>query len=149
MQLPESINNLTSDVPSSITAVKNEKKLDIDYFTQCIESALTVELRRFFDKGYNFYKTSGNDSISFLKNFFYLFLDYYKTVMRDGNVDIEKQELAIQHLDLILKNIENNFSMLESLLLNLKIDKKTFDSNKFFMIITGYAINNLKKNYNR
>ena len=149
MQLPESINNLTTDVPASMTAVNREKKIDIDYFAQCIESALTAELKRFFDKGYNFYKVSGNDSISFLKNFFYLFLDYYKTVMRDNNVDIEKQELAIQHLDLILKKIENNFSMLESLLTNLKIDKKTFDSNKVFMIITGYAINNLKKNYNR
>jgi len=148
MQLPDSLNQITTDVPASLTSAIKDRKIDINFFTQCIDEALTPDLKRFFEKGFNYYKTCGNDSISFLKSFFYLFVDYYKTIMRDNNVEIEKQELAIEHLDLILKNIENNFTMLDSLLNNLKFNKKTFDANKFFMIIIGYAINNLKKNYN-
>ncbi|NDG29100.1 hypothetical protein EB118_03245 [bacterium] len=148
MQLPEKINEITTEVPATFTSVVKEKKFNADFFTHCIDDALTHDLKKFFDKGFNYYKTSGNDSINCLKNFFYLFNDYYKTIMRENNVDIEKQELAIEYLDLILKNIENNFSMFDSLLNTLKLNKKTFDANKFFMIIIGYAINNLKKNHN-
>jgi hypothetical protein len=149
MELPNKVEQITSTVPATSLDNLKEKQLNVDYFAQCIESALTSDLKRYYDKGYNYFKLTGNDSVGFLKNFFYLFNDYFKSVLRESELDIEKQEQIIENLDLILRSIEMNFSVFQNFLETLKLQKNTFDSNKLFMIITGYAINNLKKNYNR
>jgi hypothetical protein len=149
MQIPESIDKLTTAVPATSLDSAAEKKLDVDYFSQCIEHSLSLDLKKFYDKGYNYFKITGNDGMSFLKCFFNLFNEYYKSVIKDSNIDLEKQQAINENLDLLLKNIEISFSVFDNFLTILKIDKKTFDSNKLFMIITGYAINNLKKNYRR
>lgn len=143
--------NLVDRIATTVAATsfdgKKDDKLDTDYFRQCIEAALTSELKKYYDQGYNYFKITGNDSISFLKNFFFLFNDYFKTVVRESNLDVEKQEIIIENLNLFLKNIETSFLIFDNFLDALKINKNIFDSNKLFMIITGYAINNLKKNY--
>lgn len=141
------VSKIAAQVPATSLEATKEKSIDTDYFIQCVEAALNAELKKYFDKGYNYFKVAGNDSVSFLKNFFYLFNDYLKSVVRESNLDVEKQEIIIENLGLLSKNIEGNFQVFENFLNALKIDKKTFDSNKLFMIITGYAINNLKKNY--
>lgn len=138
-------NSATPVAPTSLEKMQ-EKKLDVKYFEQCVEATLTPELKKYYDQGYNYFKISGNDSVSFLKNFFFLFNDYIKSVTRESNLDVEKQEIIVENLNLLLKNIEANFTIFENFLNILKISKNTFDSNKLFMIITGYAINNLKKN---
>jgi hypothetical protein len=149
MELPNKVEQITSTVPATSLDNLKEKQLNVDYFAQCIEGALTSDLKRYYDKGYNYFKLTGNDSVGFLKNFFYLFNDYFKSVLRESELDLEKQEQIIENLDLILKSIEMNFAVFQNFLETLKLQKNTFDSNKLFMIITGYAINNLKKNYNR
>lgn len=143
----DSLDRLAKPVPATSLDPIKEKKLDTNYFSQCIESALPTELKKYYDQGHNYFKISGNDSLSFLKSFFFLFNDYFKQVIRESNLDIEKQEAVIDNLNLILKNIEILFTIFENSISILKITKNVFDSNKLFMIITGYAINNLKKNY--
>jgi hypothetical protein len=135
------------NVPATSLDTNKEKTIDVNYIAQCVESALSSEQKKYYDIGYNYFKISGNDSISFLKCFFYLFNDYFKTVIRESNLDVEKQETVIENLNLILKNIEINFTVFENFLNTLKIKKNVFDCNKLFMIIIGYAINNIKKNY--
>jgi len=66
---------------------------------------------------------------------------------RDNDIKVEDQELIIENLNLLLKSIELNFSVFENFVNNYKLPKNTFDSSKLFMIITGYAINNLKKDF--
>lgn len=149
MQIPESINKLTTSSPPTSLEPHKNKELDIDYFSKCIEDSLPSELKRFYDIGYNYFKIAGNDSVSFLKNFFYLFNDYFKAVLRDSQIDAEKQEVIVENLNLLLKNIESDFLIFENFISILNLQKNTFDSNKLFMIITGYAINNLRKKHNR
>ncbi|NBO99801.1 MAG: hypothetical protein EBU90_06695 [Proteobacteria bacterium] len=149
MEIPESIKKLTTDAPPSALGFQSERKLDVDFFTKCIEGSLSSELKKYYDIGFNYFKISGNDSVSFLKNFFYLFNDYFKSVLRESELDAEKQEAVIENLNLLLKGIEINFSIFEKFISILNLQKNTFDSNKLFMIITGYAINNLRKNHNR
>jgi len=141
------VDKLSTLVPATSLDTTATQKLNTDYFAKCIESALPSELKKYYDTGYNYFKISGNDSVSFLKNFFFLFNDYFKTVIRESSLDLEKQEIIIENLNLILKNTETSFLIFENFLNILKINKNTFDSNKLFMIITGYAINNLKKNH--
>ena len=141
------IDKITNTVSPTSLEPKKDKSLDVDYFVQCIESALSSELKKYFDTGYNYYKLTGNNSVSFLKNFFNLFNDYIKMTFRDSDIKVEDQELIIENLNLLLKSIELNFSVFENFVNNYKLPKNTFDSNKLFMIITGYAINNLKKDF--
>jgi hypothetical protein len=141
------VDKLAVQVPATSLETATQQKLNVDYFSKCIEGALPSDLKRYYDLGYNYFKIAGNDSVSFLKNFFFLFNDYFKTVIRESNLDLEKQEIIIENLNLILKNTETSFLIFENFLNTLKITKNTFDSNKLFMIITGYAINNIKKNH--
>ena len=145
--IPNALDQLTKIVPATSLEISPERALDMDYFIKCIEASLTSDLKKYFDKGYNYFKISGNDSLSFLKSFFYLYNDYLKQVLKESNVDVEKQEVITENLNTILKNIESLFVIIDSLLDTLKIPKNTFDSNKLSMIITGYAINNIKKNF--
>jgi len=145
MELPDSINSITeSKRASSITPIQG-LSFNAEKFFDCINEIIPIELRKYFDRGYNFFKLSNKNDLTFIKTIFYLYSDFYKESLRQSSVDIEKQEAAIQNLDLIFKNIENNFEMFNSFLENLKIDKKTFDINKIFMIIIGYAISNIRK----
>jgi hypothetical protein len=143
------VNHLANQVPATSLQSFSEKKLDPVFISQCIEGSLPADYKKYYDLGYNFFKICNNDSISFLKNFFALFNDFFKEIIRSSNIDVEKQEAIVESLNLALKNSENNFQIIENLLNSFKVQKNLFDSNKLFMIITGYAINNLKKNYKR
>jgi len=145
MEIPDSINNLTETKKSSSITPDLKHNFNTEKFFECINDIVPIELRKYFDKGYNFYKLSNNSDLTFVKTIFYLYSDFYKDSLRQSNTDIEKQEAAIKSLDLVFKNIENNFDMFSSLLQNLKIDKKVFDINRIFMIIIGYAISNIRK----
>lgn len=145
MDIPDSINNLTETKKSSPITPDLKPGFNTEKFFECINDIVPIELRKYFDKGYNFYKLSNNSDLTFVKTIFYLYSDFYKDSLRQSNIDIEKQEAAIKSLDLVFKNIENNFDMFSGLLQNLKIDKKVFDINRIFMIIIGYAISNIRK----
>jgi len=143
----ESLDKITSNVPPTSLESAPSSQVNFSYFEDCINAALPSDLKKYYDLGYNYYKVSGSDSVSFLKSFFYLFNDYLKTILKDSSIEVEKQEIATDCLNTILKTIELNFNTFETLLSTLKITKKTFDSNKLFMIIVGYAINNVKKSH--
>lgn len=145
MELPESINSLTETKPSSPLNANKELGFNSDKFFECINDIIPIELRKYFDWGFNYYKLSNKSEQTFIKTVFYLYIDFYKDTLRQSSIDVEKQEVLIQNLDIIFKNIENNFTVFSNFLETLKIDKKTFDINKIFMIIIGYAISNIRK----
>ena len=61
----DSLDRLAKPVPATSLDPIKEKKLDTNYFSQCIESALPTELKKYYDQGHNYFKISGNDSLSF------------------------------------------------------------------------------------
>lgn len=145
MQIPNSIDSLTTEKPATSLDFSKAQAFNTQRFFECIKDIIPLEYRKFFDKGYNFYKLSNSSDLAFLKTIFYLYIDFYKESLRHSNIDVEKQEVTIKSLDLIFKNVENSFEIFNNLLQQQKIDKKTFDINQIFMIIIGYAISNIQK----
>lgn len=145
MQNSNSIDAITTVKPATSLDAPPAQKFDADKFFQCIQEIIPFELRKYFDLGFNFYKTSNNDDITFLKNVMHLFVNFYSNILKDTTVEVEKQQAMIQSLEAIFKNFENNLSIHNNLVTALKIDKKVFDARKLFMIIIGYGISNIKK----
>lgn len=146
MQTPNSINTLASSKPATSLDAPPAIQFNTDKFYQCIQEIIPFDLRRYFDLGFNFYKSSNDDDTTFLKNLFLLFINFYTNILKDSVVEAEKQEIAIQSLQAVFKNFESNLSMHNSLIGVLKINKKVFDVRKLFMIMIGYAITNINKN---
>lgn len=145
MQIPKSIQDITEERPATSLDLAKQLSFDTTRFFECIKDIIPLEYKKFFEKGYNFYRLSYNSDLTFLKTIFYLYIDFYKESLRASSIDVEKQEVTIKSLDLVFKNIENNFEIFSNLLQQQKIDKKTFDINQIFMIIIGYAISNIRK----
>lgn len=146
MQLPESIDKITTEVKPSQLGLPTHPTFNQERFFECINEIMPFELRKYFDRGFNFYKLSDYTDKTFIKNLIALIFDFYKSLLADAkDIDIEKIELIKSNLDAVLKNFENGLDMHDNLLSGLKIDKKTFDAKKLFMIIIGYAIQNIKK----
>lgn len=143
--IPKSIQDITVEKPATSLDPAKQLSFDTTRFFECIKDIIPLEYKRFFEKGYNFYKLSYSSDLAFLKTIFYLYIDFYKESLRSSNTDVEKQDVTIKSLDLVFKNIENNFEIFSNLLQQQKIDKKTFDINQIFMIIIGYAISNIRK----
>ena len=145
MQNSNSIDAITTVKPATSLDAPPAQIFDADKFFQCIQEIIPFELRKYFDLGFNFYKTSNNDDITFLKNVMHLFVNFYSNILKDTTVEVEKQQAMIQSLEAIFKNFENNLGIHNNLVTALKIDKKVFDARKLFMIIIGYGISNIKK----
>lgn len=145
MQLPSNINSITTEVPASSLTPQKPAPLDSSKLLESISNSLPIDLKKYFDLGFNFYKLSNDDDIVFIKNLLLLCMTFYKTVLKDSSIEAEKQEAVNENLEVIFKNLENSLKIHDSMLNILKINKKVFDARKLFMIIIGYAISNVQK----
>lgn len=145
MSLPTNLNDITSEVPASALSPQHTPVPTPQQFHEVLMSCIPYELRKYFDTGYNFYKSSDNNDMVFIKNILLLFSLFQKTATSDAAVEVEKQDLINDNIDTIVKNFENSLKSHENILNILKINKKVFDARKLFMIIIGYAISNIQK----
>jgi len=145
MQSNNSIEAITTEVASSPLNPQKPPVLDTAKLLDTVSDAVPSDLKKYFDLGFNFYKSSNNDDATFIKNVFYLYTTFIKNTLKESYVEVEKQDIINENLDNICKSFESSMKLYDNFLTILKINKKVFDARKLFLIIIGYAISNVQK----
>jgi len=149
MQIPESVQKITSETPSSALIEKQQlPPLVLDEVVLLIKKSLTLSSLASFEKGLVFYKTNNNNDKQIIKNFISLFSECFSSSLKANFEITEHQQEIITATKTFFDSFNLNFEAFYNNLFILNKQKNILDVNDISLIILGYAITLIKKIHN-
>jgi len=150
MQLPDSINKLTTEVPAcALTPVVSPDPLILNDLIFYVKKALTTTELTNFDFGLAFFNTDVSSEKQIIKNFIKLFSEVYVKAIKDSeNVSEDHADKILTSTKQIFDALQQSFDAAYNVITILNKEKNFLDSKQIALIILGYAIGTIKKIYN-
>lgn len=150
MQIPDSIQNITTDVPATQLEVQvSRPNIALEEAILLIKRPLDSMELSSFETGLNFYKTNLSNDKLVVKNLLHLLSECFCTGIKNN------ADLAENHNDIIaaikthfVDGAISNFDAFYNALFLLNKQKNILDVKEFTFIILGYAISLIKRSYN-
>jgi len=145
MQIPESIEKLTSEV-SADPFIKKEtvSTLDIDDIVLTIKKTLDNQTLHDFETGTNFYKVNTATDKHIIKNYLSLFSEVLCSAVKNKN-SIENGAEVISSIKMFFDGLKLNFESFYNNLTFLSKGNNLLDARNLTYIILGYALTLIKK----
>jgi hypothetical protein len=150
MQIPDSIQNITTDVTSSKLMVQSSRP---DFLLEeailLIKKSLDLNELSSFETGLNFYKTNLSNDKLVVKNLLHLLSECFCTGIKN-NLDLTENhnEIISAVKTHFVDGAISNFDAFYNALFLLNKQKNILDVKDFTFIILGYAISLIKRSYN-
>jgi hypothetical protein len=150
MQLPESINKLTTDVPASaLTSPLQTPPLVLDDLVVLVRRALTTKELTDFEFGLAYFNSDTTSDRQIIKNYIKMLCEAYIKSLKESTVNEEYKDSINTGLKQTLDALQQGFDALYNVIINLNEQKNLLDPKQISLIILGYAIGTIKKIYNR
>jgi len=144
MHSQNNFEQLVNSVPPTSIPIPTSATYNPAELCSILEQALPNTLYKYFNTGLNYYKNSDTDA-AFITNIVFLFSQYIKNSLKEGDINADQQVTIEKCLDLALSNIEQNLKFFDYNISLLNSKKNIFDARKLSLIIIGYAIKYIKK----
>jgi hypothetical protein len=146
MEIPESINNITTEVVASQLAASNmQMQVNLNNIIDLIRQQLPYYDNKAFDEGLAFYRKDASSDKDFAKNLCYLYCETLTKAIKTSSItDDNKAEVEraiTSSIDGIIQNIEGIYRLVRF----LNSDKNIIDVQKISCIILGYVIDTIKR----
>lgn len=150
MKIPESIEKLTTTVPSSFVDISTSKPLiPIDEIILLFKKNLDVSSLSYFERGLVYMKNDLSCDKNIIKNFISLITDTFCNAIKNSNHINEDVKSEITHnFKKSLESLKESFDAIYNILYALNKQNYLLDKNYFTAIIIGYALSTLKKIHN-
>jgi len=149
MQIPESINNITTETKPDPFALKIKvSELPIDDIVLAIKRSLNANELASFELGLAYFKKDVSTDKQIIKNLFGIFNEAFQSSLNSSNVVVDQKSVISSQIKTCIEGITNNFDSFYNLIFILNNEKNLLDAKNFLFIITGYAISLLKKAHN-
>ncbi len=145
MNLPESINKLTSEtISDQFKLPQQTPELSADEIIFFIKSKLTPRTAKYFEEGLAYYKSSTNVNTLFA-GLMSLYSENVRRAIKNSQAEEFCKVDIINHVEGIIKTITQLFQLQHTLVNNSTETKKSIDAEEISYIILGYAIETIKK----
>lgn len=149
MQIPESIEKITTNVPSdSFNPFSKPVDIPLDDIVYAIKRALPPKQLADFEQGLAYYRIDTSSDKVFIKNIFALLGEVLTKAINESEIDADFRDVTAASTKRIFENLSSNIENLYNLIYNLNKQKNFLDVNNITLIILGYAISVIKKIYN-
>jgi len=149
MQIPESINKITTDTQPDPFALKVKvSELPIEEIILAIKRSLNAPELSNFELGLAYFKKDISSDKQVIKNILGICNEAFQSSLTNSNITIEQKSIISSQIKTCFEGLTNNFESFYNLLVILNNEKNLLDAKNFLLIIIGYAINLLKKAHN-
>jgi len=150
MQIPDSIEKLTTTKPSSEVFFSSKKEeIPFDEIILTIKKCLDTKALSSFEKGLVFMKNDISTDKQIIKNYISLVTDAISGAIKIApNISEDCRNDIMFAVKTNLEALRSNFESLYNILYCLNKQKNLLDSNEISFIILGYAISIIKKIHN-
>jgi hypothetical protein len=149
MEIPESIDNLTTTTGSDPFNVKLEdQKINLNKLLDTLKYNIPLTDYSSVEEGLTFYKKDTQTDSVIIKNFLLLYLETLKKSVLTSNISDELKPLINRALNENINSMTHSLDTLSELIITLNKQKNILDANRISFIMLGYAINIIKKIYN-
>jgi len=148
-QIPESIEKITTEVPSSSLVTKPTlPDFSVEEAILLIKKTLDTNTLNSFETGLNFYKTNISNDKLVVKNFISLFSECFcAAIKKDVTLTATQNEL-ITAVKSLFDGLNLSFEAFYNSIYISNSQKNILDVKDFTFIILGYAISLIKKIHN-
>jgi hypothetical protein len=149
MEIPDSINMLTTEVQSSsLTIQSNEGDTDVLRMTNVIRQCASTSDYSSIEEGLAFYKKDILADKNIVKNFLLLYCDTLNKAIKDSDMNEDFKAQATRSINDIIKGMLLSIDSINDILVLLNKKKNLLDVRRISCIMLGYAIAIIKKTYN-
>lgn len=149
MQIPESINKITTDTQPDPFALKVKvSELPIEEIILAIKRSLNAPELSNFELGLAYFKKDISSDKQVIKNILGICNEAFQSSLTNSNITIEQKSIISSQIKTCFEGLTSNFESFYNLLVILNYEKNLLDAKNFLLIIIGYAINLLKKAHN-
>jgi hypothetical protein len=150
MQIPESIEKITKEVPPSALVRKEEPpSVPLDEIIFNIKKTLDIKSTEYFEKGLVYMKNDLSSDKQIIKNYINLINDCMVGALKNSDVNEDYKSELITNFKIIVDSLKNIFDSTYNTVFILNKQKNLLDSKEITFTILGYAIGIIKKIYNR
>jgi hypothetical protein len=149
MEIPESINNLTTEVSTtSITQIDIQKNIDTTGILESLKHNTSLSDFRDIEIGLAFYKKDAVSDKNFINNILLLYADTVKKAISTSNVSDEYKPILSKSFNDAINGIVGSLNALYDITFTLNKKKNILDVQRVSCIMLGYAIAIIKKIHN-
>ena len=149
MQIPESINKLTTEVsPSLLTPKVVLPTLDLDELVYLIRKSLTSKELTNFELGLAYFKSDVSNEKQVIKNFVNVLTEGLVTAIKESSVNEDEKSKVAFNTKQFCNTLEQSFENLYNLLFIFNKEKNFLEPKQVTLIILGYALSIIKKIHN-
>jgi len=148
-QIPESIQALTNEVPSTSFTIKSaEQSLPFDDIILLIKKNLPIAQLASFEIGLAYFNSNTISDKHVIRGFLNIINEALNQATTKSDIPGDVRDKVAVNLKQIINNNSNSFEYLYNLVTSLNKDNNLLDVKDITLIILGYAIISLKKIYN-
>jgi hypothetical protein len=148
MQISESIEKLITTVPPDpLMSIATSSPIPLEDIITVIRRACNSKELASFDLGVMFSKHDITSSKNIIKNLISLLSEAVCKAIADSDINSNYKDTISFEIKNIINTLRQNFESHYNILTNLNINKNLLDANNITLIILGYAIGLLKKEY--
>lgn len=145
MEIPDSINALTTEVPSDkFLHRESQQVVDIDDVIFAIKQKLDSNSTKHFLTGITTPK-SVHDYRGLLKGILNVYAGCLQQALKNTNIPDEQKDAAVASIGTAFKGIADSFDSFSALIDALNKNKKVIDVSEISFILVGYAIDTIRK----
>jgi len=150
MQIPESIEKITEEIPASALVRKEEAPVvPLDEIIFNIKKTLDIKSTEYFEKGLVYMKNDLSSDKQIIKNYINLINDCMVSSLKNSSVSEDYKNELITNFKATIDALKNIFDATYNIIFILNKQKNLLDSKEITFTILGYAIGIIKKIYNR
>lgn len=149
MEIPESINNLTTETAADqFLITRHQQQSTFSDITDSLRNQLPYQDVKALESGLSFYKKDINSDKEFIKNICHLLSDTLTKAIQTSSINdnnkIEATKALSATIDSFIQNIDGIYQFLRF----LNNDANIIDVQKISCIILGYVIDIIKRKNN-
>ena len=149
MEIPESINSLTIEVPTtSITQTDIHKNIDTTGILEALKHNTSLSDFRDIEIGLAFYKKDAVSDKNFINNILLLYADTVKKAISTSNISDEYKPILSKSFNDAINGIVGSLNAVYDIAYILNKKKNILDVQRISCIMLGYAIAVIKKIHN-
>jgi len=146
MQIPESVEKITTTVPSSSLISPQQKlSVNINELVLFVKKYLTLKEQEQFEQGLAYFNADTSSDRQIIKNFIRLLSEAYSNSITTSNIDPEHIDSAKSSLKQTFETFAQNIESFLSYLATTNKQTNLLDSKQVSLIILGYAIGTIKR----
>lgn len=149
MEIPESINSLTTEVPTtSITQIDIQKNIDTTGILESLKHNTSLSDFRNIEIGLAFYKKDAVSDRNFINNILLLYADTVRKDILTSDIQDEFKSTLCKSFNDAVSGIVSSLNAVYDIAYILNKKKNILDVQRISCIMLGYAIAIIKKIHN-